>query len=99
MAGAVAAIDVLYATLGLAGARKLAELDAVVFALGIASAAILVTIGARTIRIGFRRPCWRSCAGTSARGSSRPSMSAPVPGWSPAAASSDTARSSIAERR
>jgi putative LysE/RhtB family amino acid efflux pump len=54
MAVAVASIDVLYATLGLAGVGRLLGGDAVRIPLGLASAAILVAIGARTAWIGLR---------------------------------------------
>jgi len=54
MAGAVALIDVLYATLGLAGVGRLLSGGAVRLSLGLVSAAILVAIGARTAWIGLR---------------------------------------------
>ncbi len=54
MAGAVAAVDVLYATLGLAGVGRLVDGGALRLALGAASAAILVLIGARTLWTGVR---------------------------------------------
>jgi threonine/homoserine/homoserine lactone efflux protein len=54
MAGAVALIDVLYATLGLAGVGRLLSGGAVRLSLGLASAAILVAIGARTAWAGVR---------------------------------------------
>jgi putative LysE/RhtB family amino acid efflux pump len=54
MAGAVAAIDLLYATLGLAGIGRLLSGGALRVALGAASAAILVALGVRTMRLGFR---------------------------------------------
>jgi putative LysE/RhtB family amino acid efflux pump len=54
MAAAVAAVDVLYGTLGLAGFGHLAEVDGVRLVLGLASAAILVAIGVRTAWTGFR---------------------------------------------
>jgi putative LysE/RhtB family amino acid efflux pump len=54
MAGAVAAIDLLYATLGLAGVGRLLSGGALRLALGAASAAILIALGLRTIRTGFR---------------------------------------------
>jgi putative LysE/RhtB family amino acid efflux pump len=54
MAVAVASIDVLYATLGLAGVDRLLGGDAVRIPLGLASAAILVAIGARTAWAGLR---------------------------------------------
>jgi threonine/homoserine/homoserine lactone efflux protein len=53
MAGAVALVDVLYATLGLAGAGQLLDSERLRFPLGLASAAILVGIGARTLWRGF----------------------------------------------
>jgi putative LysE/RhtB family amino acid efflux pump len=54
MAGAVAAIDLLYATLGLAGVGRLLSGGALRLAFGAASAAILVFLGLRTMRLGFR---------------------------------------------
>ena len=54
MAGAVAFVDVLYGTLGLAGVGRLLEGGALRLVLGLVSAAILVAIGVRTIWIGFR---------------------------------------------
>ena len=54
MAGAVALIDVLYATVGLAGAGKLLDADALQTALALVSALILVAIGARTVWVGMR---------------------------------------------
>jgi threonine/homoserine/homoserine lactone efflux protein len=54
MAGAVALVDVLYGTLGLAGLGRLLNGGALRLALGLASAAILVAIGARTAWVGFR---------------------------------------------
>jgi hypothetical protein len=54
MAGAVALVDVLYGTLGLAGVGRLLEGGALRLVLGLVSAAILVAIGVRTIWIGFR---------------------------------------------
>jgi putative LysE/RhtB family amino acid efflux pump len=54
MAGAVAAIDLLYATLGLAGVGRLLSGGALRLAFGAASAAILVALGLRTMRLGFR---------------------------------------------
>ena len=54
MAGAVAAIDLLYATLGLAGVGRLLSEGPLRLALGAASAAILVALGIRTMRLGFR---------------------------------------------
>jgi threonine/homoserine/homoserine lactone efflux protein len=54
MAGAVALVDVLYGTLGLAGVGRLLNGGVLRLALGLASAAILVAIGVRTVWIGFR---------------------------------------------
>lgn len=54
MAAAVASVDLLYATLGLAGFGQLADADGARLALGLASGAILVVIGARTAWAGFR---------------------------------------------
>ncbi len=54
MAGAVALIDVLYATVGLAGAGELLEADRLQLALGLVSGVILVAVGVRTIWIGMR---------------------------------------------
>jgi threonine/homoserine/homoserine lactone efflux protein len=54
MAGAVALVDVLYGTLGLAGVGRLLNGGVLRLALGLASAAILVAIGARTVWVGFR---------------------------------------------
>jgi threonine/homoserine/homoserine lactone efflux protein len=54
MAAAVALIDLLYAALGLAGVGQLLAGGTIRIALGLASAAILVAIGMRTIWIGFR---------------------------------------------
>ena len=54
MAAAVALIDVVYATLGLAGVGHLLRGGGVALALGLVSAAILVAIGVRTAWIGFR---------------------------------------------
>ena len=54
MAGAVAFVDVLYGTLGLAGVGRLLEGGALRLVLGLVSAAILVAIGVRTVWIGFR---------------------------------------------
>ena len=54
MASAVALVDVLYGTLGLAGVGRLLNGGVLRLALGLASAAILVAIGARTVWIGFR---------------------------------------------
>jgi putative LysE/RhtB family amino acid efflux pump len=54
MACAVAAVDLLYATLGLAGVGRLLSTGPLRLSLGIASASILILIGARTLRLGFR---------------------------------------------
>jgi threonine/homoserine/homoserine lactone efflux protein len=54
MAGAVASVDLLYATLGLAGAGEFLNGGEVRLSLGLASAAILVAVGARTAWAGLR---------------------------------------------
>jgi threonine/homoserine/homoserine lactone efflux protein len=54
MAGAVALVDVLYGTLGLAGVGRLLNGGVLRLALGLVSAAILVGIGVRTVWMGFR---------------------------------------------
>jgi threonine/homoserine/homoserine lactone efflux protein len=54
MAGAVACTDLLYATLGLAGAGQLLSSERLRLPLGLLSGAILVAIGTRTIWLGFR---------------------------------------------
>jgi putative LysE/RhtB family amino acid efflux pump len=54
MAGAVALVDVLYATAGLAGAGALVGGGHVRAVLGLVSAAILAVIGLRTIWIGWQ---------------------------------------------
>jgi threonine/homoserine/homoserine lactone efflux protein len=54
MAVAVAAIDLAYAVVGLAGVGRLLNEGAARLWLGLASAAILVAIGARTLWIGMR---------------------------------------------
>jgi threonine/homoserine/homoserine lactone efflux protein len=54
MAGAVATIDLVYATLGLAGVGRLLSRGLLGLCLGLASAAILITIGARTAWLGLR---------------------------------------------
>jgi putative LysE/RhtB family amino acid efflux pump len=54
MACAVAAIDLAYATLGLAGVGRLTNGGAVRVSLAFASAAILIAIGLRTAWIGFQ---------------------------------------------
>jgi putative LysE/RhtB family amino acid efflux pump len=54
MAGAVSAIDLGYAALGLAGAERAFDDDRVRIAVGLVSAAVLVVIGARTMWTGVR---------------------------------------------
>jgi threonine/homoserine/homoserine lactone efflux protein len=54
MAGAVALTDVLYATVGLAGAGELLQANRLQLALGLVSGAILVAVGVQTIWIGMR---------------------------------------------
>jgi threonine/homoserine/homoserine lactone efflux protein len=54
MACAVALVDLLYATIGLAGAGELLDADSLQLALGLVSALILVAIGARTVWVGVR---------------------------------------------
>jgi putative LysE/RhtB family amino acid efflux pump len=54
MAGAVAAIDLLYATLGLASAGRLLSGETPRLVLGLVSAAILAVLGIRTMRFGLR---------------------------------------------
>jgi threonine/homoserine/homoserine lactone efflux protein len=54
MASAVALVDVLYGTLGLAGVGRLLNGGVLRLALGLVSAAILVAIGLRTVWMGFR---------------------------------------------
>jgi putative LysE/RhtB family amino acid efflux pump len=54
MALAVAAVDVLYGTLGLAGVGRLFDAGGVRLTLGIACAVVLVAIGLRTIWTGVR---------------------------------------------
>jgi putative LysE/RhtB family amino acid efflux pump len=54
MAGAVALIDLVYATLGLAGVGQLLNGGLASLFFGLASAAILIVIRARTAYIGFR---------------------------------------------
>jgi threonine/homoserine/homoserine lactone efflux protein len=54
MAAAVATIDLVYATLGLAGVGRLLNGGPLRLSFGIASAAILVVIGARTAWVGWR---------------------------------------------
>jgi threonine/homoserine/homoserine lactone efflux protein len=53
MAGAVALVDVLYAGVGLAGANQLLSGSGLRLALGLASGAVLIVIGARTAWRGF----------------------------------------------
>ena len=55
MAAAVALVDLLYASLGLAGAARLVDAaDGARVALGLVGAAVLVVLGARTAWSGFR---------------------------------------------
>jgi threonine/homoserine/homoserine lactone efflux protein len=55
MAAAVALVDLLYATLGIAGAARLVDAaDGARLALGLLGGAVLVVIGVRTIWSGFR---------------------------------------------
>jgi threonine/homoserine/homoserine lactone efflux protein len=54
MAGAVALVDLAYATLGLAGIGRLLEGGPARLVLGLTSAAILVTLGLRTAWLGLR---------------------------------------------
>jgi putative LysE/RhtB family amino acid efflux pump len=55
MAAAVALVDLLYASLGLAGAARLINAaDGARVALGLVGAAVLVVLGARTVWSGFR---------------------------------------------
>jgi threonine/homoserine/homoserine lactone efflux protein len=54
MSGAVALVDVLYGTLGLAGVGRLLNGGVLRLALGLVGAAILAAIGARTAWAGFR---------------------------------------------
>ena len=54
MAAAVALIDLLYATLGVAGVGRLLGGGGIRLAFGLLSAAILIAIGARTLWIGIR---------------------------------------------
>jgi threonine/homoserine/homoserine lactone efflux protein len=49
-----AAIDLLYASLGLAGAASLLEIDALRVSLGVLGALVLAAIGARTLWAAFR---------------------------------------------
>ena len=52
--GAVATVDLLYATVGLAGVGRLLDGGWTSLALGVASGAILIAIGLRTMLTGFR---------------------------------------------
>ena len=54
MAVAVALIDLLYASLGLAGVGRLLQAEALRLALGLVSASVLIAIGARTVVRGVR---------------------------------------------
>jgi putative LysE/RhtB family amino acid efflux pump len=54
MAAAVATIDLAYATLGLAGVGRLLNGGPLRVSFGLASATILVVIGARTAWVGWR---------------------------------------------
>jgi threonine/homoserine/homoserine lactone efflux protein len=54
MAGAVALVDLVYATLGLAGVGRLLAGGSLRLGLGLASGGILAAIGVRTIWLGFR---------------------------------------------
>jgi putative LysE/RhtB family amino acid efflux pump len=54
MAAAVAGIDLLYATIGLAGVGTLLSAGSMRLWLGLVSAAVLIAIGARTFWIGWR---------------------------------------------
>jgi putative LysE/RhtB family amino acid efflux pump len=54
MAAAVAAIDLLYATVGLAGVGSLLNAGSARLSLGLVSAAILIAVGARTLWTGWR---------------------------------------------
>jgi putative LysE/RhtB family amino acid efflux pump len=54
MAGAVTVVDVLYATVGLAGVGRLLDSDGLRTGLGLVSAAILIAIGVRTLWRGVR---------------------------------------------
>jgi putative LysE/RhtB family amino acid efflux pump len=57
MAAAVAAIDLAYAIVGLAGVGRLLNEEPARLWLGLVSAAILVAIGTRTLWIGMRARC------------------------------------------
>jgi threonine/homoserine/homoserine lactone efflux protein len=54
MAGAVALVDLLYASLGLAGVGRLLQADGLRLGLGLVSASVLVAIGVRTVVRGLR---------------------------------------------
>ncbi|HEY7795869.1 MAG TPA: LysE family transporter [Gaiellaceae bacterium] len=54
MAAAVAGIDLLYATIGLAGVGTLLNAASLRLWLGLVSAAVLIAIGARTFWVGWR---------------------------------------------
>lgn len=54
MAGAVAGVDLVYATVGLAGVGRVLEGGVVQVVLGLVTAAILIVIGARSIWFGVR---------------------------------------------
>ena len=54
MAAAVAGVDLVYATVGLAGVGRLLEGDTVQLVLGLVTAAILIVIGAHSIWFGVR---------------------------------------------
>jgi putative LysE/RhtB family amino acid efflux pump len=54
MAAAVAGIDLLYATVGLAGVGNLLNAGSTRVWLGLVSAAVLIAIGARTLWVGWR---------------------------------------------
>jgi threonine/homoserine/homoserine lactone efflux protein len=54
MAVAVAAVDLVYAVVGLAGAGRVLEGDRLRLLVGLAGAAVLVAVGARTLWIGIR---------------------------------------------
>jgi threonine/homoserine/homoserine lactone efflux protein len=58
-----AAIDLLYASLGLAGAASLLEIDALRVSLGALGAVVLATIGARTLWAAFRMRLGGEAAG------------------------------------
>jgi putative LysE/RhtB family amino acid efflux pump len=54
MAAAVAGIDLLYATVGLAGVGNLLNATSMRLWLGVVSAAVLIAVGSRTLWIGWR---------------------------------------------